>query len=132
MGGELDAGAVAELPQDVADVPLDGAGAEVQLGADLGVRLAGGDELRDLLFAFAEWAGSGSAAAWAKTERARDRACPVGGAAGVHRVERYDRGEDAVAIAAKPGCLQAQSGDVEAGGAMLGRAEEQCGRILVP
>ena len=49
-GVELSAGADAELREDLAHVPLDGAWAEEQLGADLRVRVAVARELGDLCF----------------------------------------------------------------------------------
>src|SRR5215207_5369840 len=44
------AGADAELGEHLLQVPFDGAGAEEELGADLGVRPAGASELGDVLF----------------------------------------------------------------------------------
>src|SRR5690348_10422981 len=45
---DLDPGADVELVEEVADVALDGLGAEVELGGDLGVGAAVDDQLGDL------------------------------------------------------------------------------------
>ena len=93
VGGDLDAGAVAEFGEDVADVAFDGAGAEVEGGGDFGVGVAGGDELCDFLFAGAERAAVVAAAAGADAERAGGGAGVVGGAVGAHLFELVDGGE---------------------------------------
>jgi DNA-binding MarR family transcriptional regulator len=90
FGGNLDAGAVAELGEYVADVSLDRAGAEVEGGADFGTGAAGRYELRDLSLAGAEETRRSSAAPRTHSQLARDRAGSIRLVRRVHVGQRQE------------------------------------------